>query len=213
MARWESSRARKRSCLTLAKRSVCCQIQVSVCRQSVQQEELLQTLHLPRALSQYSFLLPSSPWCCHFVSPPRQLSVNWLSPTSPSLKKKNLRDATAGHPSRLSHVYSATFPDFFIPYWFDFFSLSFIISYGDWITVCIFLLLSSFYLKPFLVTTSAHMDFPIIKCHRTIIDVNVSLFFSSKSICINSQSELFLEVSSWYGDLFLWNIGWKTSKY
>lgn len=134
MVRWESGRARKRSCFASAKHSFCCQIQVFVCRQSVQQQEPFQTLHLPRALSQYSSLLSSSPLILPLRQPSTTAFCQLILPNK-SLFLTNLRDATAGHPSRLSHVSSVTSTDSSLPYWFDFFPVSHLLFYGDRITV------------------------------------------------------------------------------
>lgn len=115
MVRWESGSARKRSCLASAKHSLCCQIQVSVCRQSAQQQEPFQSLHLPRALSQYSSLLSSSPLRLPLRQPSTTAFCQLTLPNK-SFFLTNFRDATAGHPSRLSHVSSATSTDSFLPY-------------------------------------------------------------------------------------------------
>lgn len=134
--RWEHGRARKRSCLASAKHRLCCQIQVFVCRQSVQQQEPFQTPHLPRALSQYSSLLSSSP----LILPLRQPSTTafcQLTLPNKSLFLTNLRDATAGHPSRLSHVSSATSTDSFFLIEMILPPVSHLLFYGDQITVYI----------------------------------------------------------------------------
>lgn len=134
--RWEHSRARKRSCLASAKHRLCWQIQVFVCRQSVQQQEPFQTPHLPRALSQYSSLLSSS----LLILPLRQPSTTafcQLTLPNKSLFLTNLRDATAGHPSRLSHVFSATSTDSFFLIDMILPPVSHLLFYGDQITVYI----------------------------------------------------------------------------
>ena len=62
-------------------------------------------------------------WCCHFVSPPRQLSVNWLSPTSPSLKEKKSQRCNIWSPFKTFTCLLCHFPRFLhsLLIWFLFF--------------------------------------------------------------------------------------------
>lgn len=115
MARWERSRARKRSCLAPAKHPVCCQTE-SLCADSLCRERNCFKPCICPGL--FPSIVPCSP-ALPDAATSSALHDSFLS--TDSLQQvlfflTNLRDATAGHPSRLSHVYSATSPDFFLFY-------------------------------------------------------------------------------------------------